>query len=136
MSDEVEPYTISIEEHLPLMQKAFIEGRLQAQRITNRSDCMYRSKHGPCVIGSVLPDDVAELADTCSLFGASAEVGLLVDLGVLETKDRVRLARIQTAHDDWAGCPDDELLGEALREKLELPDSVPLRPAKVKTFSE
>lgn len=110
-------------------RKAFNEGRLQAQQ--NDPGCTYRSDDGhPCVVGSALPDEVAQALIDKGLNGCG--IGGLFGVHRSSTKDLLapvdrreldKICELQSLHDFVVDNSGDEPVTsevklEALRKAL------------------
>lgn len=80
-------------------RKAYLEGRLQAQK-NPRMDCTYRDNQGnPCVIGAAIKDTVARKWDN----GVVTAIESLINNGEVKTDHPEELVFLQRIHDYWSG---------------------------------
>lgn len=115
---------------LPIMQKAFREGRLQAQQVQQppikgqARSCYYRHPNSgcPCIVGAVLDDGTAQRFDA---YGESSVWALWTD-NRLKVDDFLFFSIAQQLHDEWQ--KGDEESGQELVEHLGLPEETPLYP--------
>lgn len=90
-------------------REAFLVGRLSAQGPSPQ--CAYRDESGlPCVIGAALTDDEAALLSSRKL----TNIQSLIDDGLVVTRARRALPRLQQLHDVWASHESDYLLSVEL----------------------
>lgn len=70
IEEKIEPILVlKKDECIPIMRKAWIEKKLS--RLNGSVDCLYRSAHGCCIIGAVLPDSIIAV-DEVSVRGSDA----------------------------------------------------------------
>lgn len=110
----MEPFKLTYAGVIAAGRKAFEENRLQAQQ--NDPGCTYRSNDGhPCVIGSALPDEVAEALDKAGfngcgiggLFGVH-RVNTTAILAPVDPRELSKMKDLQNLHDRVVDDSGDE----------------------------
>lgn len=102
------PFKITKAEALPIMRQAFLDGKLAAQNGADK--CAYRSdKFGPCIVGCVLPDEIAKRWDTLSNNGGSIPVGSEHPevMRVISAQDHEWFSDLQQIHDSACSSNED-----------------------------
>lgn len=101
----MEPFKLTYAGVIAAGRKAFTEGRLQAQN--NEPGCTYRSDEGlPCVIGSALPDEVAQALNDKGLNGCGIgglfgvhRVNTTAFLAPVDQRELSKMKDLQSLHD-------------------------------------
>ena len=115
------------DEAIPLIQEAYLAGKLLAQNAEIGSKCQYRGVDGsPCAIGVLIDDERAACWDSLANGGSMAIGDLIRDKKVVIDEDEQDwFCQVQREHDQWLnhGPPfhhTDEDHEAAFKELIEL----------------
>jgi hypothetical protein len=96
------------ESALPIIRKAYLEKKLQAQNVENgmpNVSCQYRDGEGnACAIGQLIDDETAarwDKPDGGEFSSLNITMVIERNLATVEAGDKDWFAEVQDAHDEW-----------------------------------